>query len=277
MKFDEIGYWSEIKLEIVRDYAKEYSKILTNQTNPSLYHVYIDGFAGGGVHVSRRTGELVPGSPLNALEIEPRFREYFLIDLDGDKVKQLHELAGDTPNVHLLAGDCNIVLLSQVFPNVRWGQYRRGMCLLDPYGLHLDWEVVATAGGMRTIDLFLNFPTMDMNRNALWRNPGAVDPDDLDRMTAYWGDESWRKVVYRPSPQRTLFGDILYEKAGNEAVAQAFRKRLQDVAGFANVPDPLPMRNSKGAVVYYLFFASQKDVAGRIVRHIFKKYRKCGA
>jgi len=33
------------------------------------------------------------------------------------------------------------------------------------------------------------------------------------------------------------------------------------------------MRNSNGAVVYYLFFASQVDTAERIVFDIFKKYR----
>ncbi len=28
VRYDEIGYWSEIKLDIIRDYAKEYSKVL---------------------------------------------------------------------------------------------------------------------------------------------------------------------------------------------------------------------------------------------------------
>jgi hypothetical protein len=32
------------------------------------------------------------------------------------------------------------------------------------------------------------------------------------------------------------------------------------------------MRNSSGAIVYYLFFASQKAVAAGIVRDIFRKY-----
>jgi len=57
---DEVGLWSEMKLEIVRDYAKEYSKILSKQ--PRFKHIYIDGFAGAGVHLSRTTGEYIPGS-----------------------------------------------------------------------------------------------------------------------------------------------------------------------------------------------------------------------
>lgn len=32
------------------------------------------------------------------------------------------------------------------------------------------------------------------------------------------------------------------------------------------------MKNAQGAVVYYLFFASQKDVANRIVLEIFRKH-----
>lgn len=36
------------------------------------------------------------------------------------------------------------------------------------------------------------------------------------------------------------------------------------------------MRNSLGAVVYYLFFAAQKPTAARIVTEILDRYRKQG-
>jgi hypothetical protein len=61
LKFDRIGDWSQVKLEIVRDYAQAYSKILAKQ--PSLRHVYVDAFAGAGIHQLKATGEMVPGSP----------------------------------------------------------------------------------------------------------------------------------------------------------------------------------------------------------------------
>ena len=47
-KFDEIGYWSEIKLEIINDYAKEYMKILSKQN--FLKPIYVDAFSGAGKH-----------------------------------------------------------------------------------------------------------------------------------------------------------------------------------------------------------------------------------
>ena len=272
-KFDEIGYWSEIKLEIVKKYARAYSTILAKQ--PGISHAYIDGFAGPGVHLTRETHEFVPGSPLNALRIDPPFHEYFLIDLDGDKVEQLRSFpeVRQRPEVHVLQGDCNFVLLNEVLPRVRWEDYRRGLCLLDPYGLQLNWEVIEKAGRMKSIDIFLNFPIMDMNRNVLWHDPEGVSEAGAKRMTAFWGDESWRKIAYKPDPQQRLFGEQPHKKVGNEEVVAAFRERMKEVAGFKYVAEPMPMRNSKNAVVYYLLFASQKTVATNIVEEIFKKYK----
>jgi len=80
-KFDEIGYWSEVKLDIVKKYAAAYSKILDSQGK--FTHVYIDAFSGAGVHISKTTRGIVSGSPINALEIETPFSQYHFIDFDG--------------------------------------------------------------------------------------------------------------------------------------------------------------------------------------------------
>ncbi len=272
LKLDEIGDWSEIKLDIIERYATEYSKILSAQKKPELFHVYIDAFAGAGVHISKSSQEPVLGSPLNALNVQPHFREFHLIDLDGKKVDTLRRIVGEREDVHIYLGDCNHILLKEVFPKVKYEQYRRGLCLLDPYGLHLNWEVIETAGKMKSIDMFLNFPIMDMNRNTLWKNPDRVDETAAARMNAFWGDDSWRNVAY--ATDRNLFG--LPEKEDNETIAEGFRVRLQKIAGFKFVPKPVPMRNSQGGIVYYLFFASQKLVAGDIIEYIFDKYRSRG-
>jgi len=268
LQFDEIGYWSEIKLEIVRDYAAAYSTILTKKKLP---HIYIDAFAGAGQHISKSTGGFVPGSPLNALNVQPPFREYYFIDLDVTRVESLQRIAGARNDVHVYEGDCNEVLVKRVFPPLHFESFRRALCLLDPYGLDLNWDVMFQAGQLGTIDMFLNFPVMDMNRNVLWRNPDKVSIEQLARMTSFWGGD-WKEAAY--TTERSLFGEP--EKESNDAIAAAFGLRLQKIAGFKNVPAPLPMRNSKGATVYYLFFASQVGVAEKIVMDIFAKYRNRG-
>jgi three-Cys-motif partner protein len=191
-RIDEIGPWSEVKLDILKRYAVEYSKILSNQRNPSFFHVYIDAFAGAGFHLSEKTGEMVLGSPLNALLVRPPFREYHLVDLDGDKIAALDQVIGERKDVFLHEGNCNEVLLRDVFPKVLREDFKRGLCLLDPYGLTLDWKVIQRAGEMQSLDIFINFPIYDININVLHRDPGTVLPLHVERMNKYWGDESWR-------------------------------------------------------------------------------------
>jgi three-Cys-motif partner protein len=145
--------------------------------------------------------------------------------------------------------------------------------LLDPYGLHLSWDVVRMAGQIGTIEIFLNFPVADINRNVLWRDASRVRPEQASRLTAFWGDESWKQAAY--SGKDDLFG--YEEKQPNEAIAIAFQERLKSVAGFQYVAEPMPMRNSRKAIVYYLFFASPNPVAHKIVTGIFDSYRHRGA
>jgi three-Cys-motif partner protein len=95
----------------------------------------------------------------------------------------------------------------------------------------------------------------------------------MDRMTKFWGDQSWKNVAYADNPQGNLFTKPDVVKQSNEAIVRAFQQRLKSVAGFAFVADPLPMRNSTNAVVYYLCFASQKPVAQKIIQSIFTKYK----
>jgi len=128
---------------------------------------------------------------------------------------------------------------------------------------------------MRSLDIFLNFPVMDMNRNVLWRCGSQIPEQGIRRMNAFWGDDSWQRLTY--VEQCDLFGATEYVKSlTNLSVANAFKKRLHDVAEFSEVLDPIPMRNSIGRVIYYLFFASQKPVAAEIVDHIFRKYERHG-
>jgi len=272
LKLDEIGYWTEVKLDIIRKYAQAYSTIMTTQQTIRK-HLYIDGFSGAGVHISKRTQKYVLGSPLNALNVKPPFDEFYFIDLDGGRAEKLRQLSADNFNVHVYEGDCNKLLLKDIFPLVKWSDHRRALCLLDPYDIDLNWEAVYTAGQMKSIEIFLNFQVMDMNMNVLWKNPKEVKPKQLARMDAFWGDRSWKNVAYTTT--QGLFEPI-EERTNIRSIAKAFQKRLKDVAGFNYVPDPLPMRNTLGGIIYYLFFASPNKTGAKIVKEIYDKYRERG-
>jgi three-Cys-motif partner protein len=266
LQYDEVGEWSERKLEILKKYSEAYSPILTSK---GFHHSYIDGFAGAGHHVSKRTNELIPGSPQNALDIVPPFKEYHFVDLDETRADELRRIADNRPDVHVYDGDCNEVLVSQVFPLIAYKSYRRALCVLDPYRLQLRWETIKAAAQEKTIEIFLNFPLLDMNRNVFREGASA---EKTAQMNAFWGDESWKDVAFRSDEH--LFGEP--EKQPNEAIAEAFRQRLKTVAGFEYVPKPAPMRNSKNSTVYYLFFAAHQYTANKIMSSILDAYRREG-
>lgn len=193
--------------------------------------------------------------------------------MDADKTAYLEKLCEGRENVHFHAGDTNEYLTKELLPKIQFRNYNRALCLLDPYGLHLDWKVIQAAGQSKAVDMFLNFPVMDMNRNAFWRHSNSAPRDGIERMTQFWGDETWRTVAYVENPQGDMFGRVDMVKQDNDAIVAAFRERLKTVARFSFVPEAVPMRNSRNAVVYYLFFASQKPVAEKILLDILRKYK----
>lgn len=267
IKLDKVGLWTEIKLQILRDYSAAFSAILSKQA-AIRHYAYIDGFAGAGNHISKTTGEEIDGSP--SIALSQQYTHYHFIDLDGQRANRLRTLADGRSDVSVYEGDCNEVLMNEVLPQCRYDQFRRALCLLDPYGLNPKWEVVEKIGKMKSVEILLNFMIMDANMNVLWADPNRVTESQRARMNAFWGDDTWKAAAYRTC--RGLFGDM-QEKTTNDAVVEAYRRRLKEVAGFKHVPEPLPMKNRTGAVVYYLFFASHNAIGDKIARAVFKKYK----
>jgi len=267
-KLDEIGAWSEIKLEIIRKYAAAYSTILAKQ--PRLQHIYVDAFCGAGIHISRETGQLVPGSPLVALGVKPRFHEYHFIDLSKTKVLALCEVLKDDPTVSVYLGDCNDILLKQILPRCRYDDFRRALWLLDPCGLDYRWSVVEAAGHECGVELFMNFPIMAINRDVGRRDPSTVTAGAKQRMEQFWGDGSWWDVMY--SSDGTLFPELL-RKVEGPRIVEAYCRRLKEVAGFLYVAQPLLMTNPANAPLYYIVFASHNQTGMNIADAIFRKYR----
>jgi three-Cys-motif partner protein len=252
VEYDEIGIWSEVKLAIVREYAAAYSTIMEGTRRDRISRMrwlYIDAYAGPGYHLSKTTGETV--------------------DTEKARATQLRELAGDRDDVKIYTEDCNTVLLRDVFPRAKHSDYKRALCLLDPYNINLTWEVIEAAGKSGSIEIFLNFMIMDINRNALRKRMEKSLQSKVDQLTRLVGDESWKDAGYREI--ETLFGKD-YQKVSNEEFAEWFRQRLINKAGFKHVPKPMPMKTKNNAVIYYLYFASQKPAALNIVNSIFKKY-----
>jgi three-Cys-motif partner protein len=90
-RFDEVGTWSVLKLDIIEQYGAAYTKAF-NKQGSRLKKYYVDGFSGAGVHIERRTREEIEGSPARALKITPPFDGFYFIDMNADKTAHLQTL-----------------------------------------------------------------------------------------------------------------------------------------------------------------------------------------
>ena len=271
---DEIGPWSERKHAIIQAYSGAYTNIMANAKR----HVdrfrwdYIDGYAGAGLCRKKGSGEIVKGSALNSLEIEPPFAAFTFVELNEAKYRLLKSQSAHRSDVENINGDANIILPRDIVPRYDYKNYRRAFCLLDPYQhKHLAWGTVEAIGKIGTLDLLLHFPTMPMNRGALHRDR-EVAREDAEALTRFWGDESWRDAAY--VRRDGLFKDLGPEKATDLEFADAFCERLKHVAHFSGTSKPIPMKNSNGAVMYYLIFAlpnqTAMNAASGVARYFIK-------
>jgi len=98
--------------------------------------------------------------------VEPPFREYHYIDIDRKKVDELEKLAGSRKDIKIYHGDCNKVLLNKVLPSAKYSDFRRALCILDPYGLHLDWQLLYIAGQRKvSLKIFLKNIKIEEDEN----------------------------------------------------------------------------------------------------------------
>jgi len=269
MQLDRLGSWSNIKHDILDAYGSAYTTILRKQAFVKRL-VYTDAFAGAGVAEERDTGELIAGSPMRALEIEPPFDELHFIERNQQKAQLLTRITSSDPRAQVHVGESDPIL-RKVLARCRYKDYARGLCLLDPYGLSVDWSLISEIGRMGSVEIFFNFMIVGANRNVLWSDASRVSEQQKLLMDKVWGDRSWVDAAYRK--EQDLFGADRFFKRTNEELISAYCQRLKQIAGFKCVPTPIPMKNTQSSTLYYLIFASPNVTGAKIVGDIFSKYR----
>ncbi|MEX1097336.1 MAG: three-Cys-motif partner protein TcmP [Planctomycetales bacterium] len=288
------GDWTTDKLERVRRYLVEYTKIF--KSNPRARYfttTYVDAFAGTGERVDSsaarratgfRTGfalgrdaeSLQKGSARIALEVEPCFDRFLFIERSAKHVRQLEKLREEFRSraeaIRIEQGDANDVL-QRWCGTTNWRR-NRAVVFLDPYGMQVDWVTIEAVAATQAIDLWLLFPFGVAVNRLLTRN-GPPPKAWADALTRIFGTDEWREAFYKKKRERTLLGDLEIERreADFEAIGEFFIRRLNTV--FAQVaPDPLVLTNSRGRPIYLLCFAAGNPkgapTAVRIAQHILK-------
>lgn len=273
------GDWTEIKIEILVEYAKAYLTIMNKYRR--FKTLYFDGFAGSGFIFKDNKIDIkvTVGAARRIVEIsEPRsFDAYYFVEKDPKNLKLLEENTKDIfpkKTIHAVCEDCNKKLLdlANFLRNPKNKNFRT-LAYIDPCGMQLEWRSIESLRAL-PIDLWVLVPT-GMGVNRLLGIDGNISDSWSERLERFLGmsRDEIKKYFYKEFD--TLFPDIREIEKERNAIdrsAKLYQKKLREVFEFVSKPHEL--KNSTNSIMYHLFLASNNETAVKIGNDIVKKYNK---
>ena len=258
------GAWTERKLSVVRRYLEIYAQALKNQP---FQRVYIDAFAGTGGRTEKRR-ETLPlldlpefeairkGSARLALEVEPPFHRYILIERATRRASELTALKSEFPTrqIEIINDDANDAIAA-LCTTTNW-RNTRGVVFLDPYGLQVTWDTLVAIGGSKALDVWVLFPS-GMGLNRLLTKSGDIPEEWQETLDRSLGTNEWRSAFYRSEEEADLFTgprSKIVKDADPMKLEKFYLERLQTI--FPTVmSNSVRLTNSKDQTMYLLCFA----------------------
>lgn len=268
------GDWSDKKLNALRDYLSAYTKVLSKTPFKTAY---IDAFAGAGKQKDEdiESAEYRHGSPLIALQNEPAFDTFILIEKDPDKLKKLRTQIENQEriprDIRYLEGDAN-KRISELCSK-SWAK-NRAVVFLDPFALQVEWDTIRKIAETKAIDMWLLFPAMAVNR--MLPKSGVVPESWATKLNTTFGAGSWKEAFYT-NEGLDLLGDELISKTPKpfETLSAFVTERLASEFAAVN-KKPLVLTNSTGSPMFLLCFACGNkrgaEPALRIANHIIETH-----
>ena len=244
------------------DYLQRYINIFETsmRDKPWRRRNYIDLFSGPGKCVVDEPRTVYLGSPLLAVTTQHPFTNYHFVDQNRQNIAVLEErcsVSSVSDQIQYIVGDSNVVarqIVDQILSidhHRMPGRYSSlNLAFLDPEGLELHWETIATLAQPYTMDLIIHYPQGGLNRCM----GQARQENEQTTIDLFFGESEWRTI---------------YEKYGNDhrRLIDYYKGKLQGI-GYREVlrddevgDEPLMRNARKRAPLYRLLFAS-KDPLG---------------
>jgi three-Cys-motif partner protein len=206
---------------------------------------------------------------LLALKTEFPFTGYYFIDADHVSTEALRErckASHQYENVHLEAGDCNILVNNVVKELKQTENISLNMAFLDPEGLELRWNTVAKLASIRRMDLVINYPEGGLNglMAKVFQAPGETPVD------SFFGTTEWRSIYarFRDHPKTGVHRELIdlyktqLQKLGYQEI-----KRGDETGG----DEPLMRNIQRNAPLYRLIFASKSPLGVRFWHEVTRR------
>lgn len=280
------GLHTRRKLDVVAKYLSAYVTVMKKLDFRTFY---VDGFAGSGASASKSeldgaddptlfpSGDVVEGSPVRALNVEPPFDQYVFIDKNEENVRLLEFLSTQfyDRKIEIMPGDAND-RLQDFCRRIARERLDRAVIFLDPFGLSVRWETIQQIASTKKVDLWYLVPVDGMSRQIKADGsflPGAAKIDDL------WGSNAWRsKAVRRADAADDLFGGVderLEKIARAKQFSEMFRDHLHEIFQGGVSKTYLPLGRGRRHDFSLMFACANPSPAAsqaamRIANHILR-------
>jgi three-Cys-motif partner protein len=271
------GKWTQDKMEIFIKYLKVYLTIMKKYDHYELW--YFDGFAGSGKIYDDSTQSFIEGIALKVLAIdEPKpFDHYYFVELAEAKANDLKKLIEEQfsdKKTYVVSEDCNSKLVG--FANhLKKDSKKRGLAILDPYGMALDWSSLEALKDVYC-DIWILVPT-GLGFNRLLKRNGDISEAWMSKLENSLGisEDEIRKHFYKETTNLTLFGEEVHTEKTDKAIhkiANLYCDRLKTLWKF--VSKPHEMKNSRGSTMFHFILASQVKAGVKIADDIIDSKNK---
>jgi three-Cys-motif partner protein len=210
-----------------------------------------------------------------ALTTTHPFTHYFFVDQDPDNITALQKRCSAPPFTAIVdckTGDGNI-LVKEIVERIESvdRQYLPGkwsslnLAFLDPDGLELQWQTVATLARLRTMDLIIHYSQGGLNRVMV----KAVSKEADTVVDRFFGGREWRRIYERYRNREVSFihrqlMDHYKEKLQGLGYQEVFR---DDEVG----DEPLIRNAERNVPLYRLLFASKHPLGQTFWRKITQR------
>jgi three-Cys-motif partner protein len=161
------GYWTGLKLILVKYYVKPYLDILASGEGKKV--AYVDLFSGPGLDLIGERKVPVLGSPMIPLVINESkyaFSRFIFSDTNSAYIEALKEriayFKDMDESIVVLNEDANEVV--NKLPSFL-DSFDHALVFIDPEGMELTWSSVRSLVDNLQCDLIINFPSAGINRN----------------------------------------------------------------------------------------------------------------
>jgi three-Cys-motif partner protein len=258
------GPWVREKLFFVKQYIDTFE--IAMRQKPWRKRIYIDLFAGPGKCLIKGTQEYLLGSPLLAVTTQYPFTDYFFVDSDDANINVLRKRIEPVSSAKCFTGDANltvdniVTLISRIdaeFIKGAWSSLN--LAFLDPEGLELDWNTIATLAKLKKMDLIIHYSQHGINRLA--KNCYKSDSETI--VDKFFGDFKWREIYARN-----------LDKGIHLPLMNHYKSKLSEL-GYIEIKDNEEIwtdaiKNRKNAPLYRLLFASKDSLGIKFWDHIRK-------